>query len=292
MFEGFIAERRLVNGLHINYRRAGSGPPVLLLHGFPQTLAMWAKVAPLMGANFTVVCVDLRGYGDSDKPACAADCSNYSFRAMAEDQLALMRSLGFERYHVVGHDRGGRTGHRMALDHPEALMSLAVLDIVPTIDMFTKVDRRVAATYWHWYFLQQPAPFPETMIEGNPDLFYETCLAGWGATGLGAFDPEMLAEYRRCWRQREAIYGSCADYRAAARVDIELDLADRDRKVTCPALALWGSAGTMHKLFDFRAVWSERCSDLRCQSILGGHFFVDQFPAQTARILIDFVSRS
>jgi haloacetate dehalogenase len=200
MFEGF--ERKVVSvaGIDIAAVVGGSGPPVLMLHGFPQNRAMWARVAPELARAFTVVCADLRGYGDSAKPQCLADCSNYAFRALAADQFGLMRGLGFDRFHIVGHDRGGRTGHRMALDHPDAVLSLTVMDIVPTYAMFMDTNRKVAHAYWHWYFLSQPAPFPERLIGSDPDFFYEACLVGWGATKISDFDPEMLAAYRRCWR--------------------------------------------------------------------------------------------
>jgi haloacetate dehalogenase len=289
VYDGFRRERLRLGEIEINYVTAGSGPPVLLLHGFPQNLAMWAKVAPLLAPSFTVVCADLRGYGDSSKPICAPDKSNYSFRAMAGDQVALMRRLGFPRFHVVGHDRGGRTAHRMALDHPDAILSLAVLDIAPTYAMFMETNRHIGLAYWHWYFLAQPEPFPERLIGADPDFFYETCLAGWGATKLADFDAEMLTEYRRCWRDPAMIHGSCSDYRAAASIDLEHDSADIDRKVACPTLAFWGSEGLMHKLFDMAAAWRKRCSNLATQTLPGGHFFVDHVPQDTARILTDFL---
>lgn len=290
MFDGFTRKQIVCNDVTINCVIGGSGPPVLLLHGFPQSLAMWARVAPKLAERFTVVCADLRGYGDSSKPRCAADRSNYSFRTMAADQVALMRQLGFDRFHVVGHDRGGRTGHRMALDHPDKVLSLAVLDIVPTHAMFMDTNRRVAGAYWHWYFLALPEPFPERLIGKDPDFFYETCLTGWGATRLEDFDAEMLGEYRRCWRMPETIHGSCSDYRAAATIDHEHDEADIDRKVECPVLALWGSAGHMHALFDIGAEWRRRCRSVRAEMLPGGHFFVDQFPDETARLLTDFLA--
>jgi haloacetate dehalogenase len=211
---------------------------------------------------------------------------------MAADQLALMKKLGFERFHAVGHDRGGRTCHRMALDRPDAVISLAVLDIVPTYAMFMDTNRHVAGAYWHWYFLALPEPFPERLIGFDPDYFYETCLVGWGATGLADFDPEMLADYRRCWRDPGMIHGSTSDYRAAATIDLEHDRADIDKKVQCPTLAFWGSAGLMHKFFDLAAEWKKRCADVRPASLHGGHFFVDQFPAETAKILEEFIVSS
>jgi haloacetate dehalogenase len=251
---------------------------------------MWAKVAPILSRKFTVVCGDLRGYGDSSKPKANADSSNYAFRAMAADQVGLMKSLGFGQFHAVGHDRGGRTAHRMALDHPKTVLSLAVLDIVPTYAMFMDTNRQRAKSYWHWYFLSQPAPFPEHMIGKDPDFFFETCLVGWGATRVEDFDAEMLADYRRCWRNPEMIHGSCSDYRAGSTVDLDHDAADLSTKVACPTLAFWGANGLMHKLFDIEAEWRKRCSDVRTASLPGGHFFIDLLPEDTARVLDDFLS--
>jgi haloacetate dehalogenase len=291
MFEGFERKRIAGEGAEIACVVGGSGPPVLLLHGFPQSKAMWAHVAPLLAKDFTVVCADLRGYGDSSKPRVAPDAGNYAFRVMAADQVTMMKRLGFERFHMVGHDRGGRTGHRMALDRPDVVLTLTVIDIVPTWAMFMDTNRRVAGAYWHWYFLSQPDPFPERLIGHDPDLFYETCLAGWGATRLADFDQEMLAEYRRHWHDPGMIHGSCADYRAAAGIDLEHDRADIDRKVACPTLAFYGANGTMAGLFDIPAEWGKRCANLTAAALPGGHFFVDQFPAETARILSDFLKR-
>jgi haloacetate dehalogenase len=228
MFEGF--ERKLVSvaGTQIACTVGGSGPPVLMLHGFPQNLAMWARVAPALAEHFTVVCADLRGYGDSAKPRCLPDRSNYAFRAFANDQVGLMHRLGFERFHVVGHDRGGRTGHRMALDHADAVLSLTVMDIVPTWAMFMDTSRHIAGAYWHWYFLSQPEPFPERLIGNDADFFYETCLLGWGATKIADFDGEMLDAYRRSWRDPAMIRGSWSDDRAAASIDLEQDAVDID----------------------------------------------------------------
>jgi haloacetate dehalogenase len=250
---------------------------------------MWAKVAPVLVRGHTVVCADLRGYGDSSKPKCAPDNANYAFRALANDQVGLMRALGFERFHVIGHDRGGRTAHRMALDHPDAVLSLAVLDIVPTWVMFMETNRHVAGAYWHWYFLSQPEPFPERLISADPDFFYETCLVGWGATKLADFDSEMLAEYRRCWRDGGMIHGSCSDYRAGATIDLDHDGADIDSKVHCPTLVVWGSAGVIQKYFDIAAAWRARCTAVSTATLPGGHFFIDQFPDETAVILEQFL---
>ena len=293
LFEGF--RRGLVDvggGIKINHVIGGEGEPVLLLHGFPQNLSMWARVAPTLAQRSTVICADLRGYGDSSKPEMLSDGSNYSFRAMAADQIALMQSFGFETFHVIGHDRGGRTGHRMALDHPHVVRSLSVLDIVPTYSMFMETTKDVAAAYWHWYFLSLPTPFPEQLISANPDFFYNCCLVGWGATRLQDFEPEMLAEYQRCWRDKDMIRGSCCDYRAALIADLAYDKVDLDRKIACPTLALWGSSGLMHQYFDIGQTWYRRASHLVTRTLPGGHFFVDQFPRETSQILSDFLEKA
>lgn len=289
MFEGFETKRIAVGEVTINCVIGGSGPPVLMLHGFPQNLAMWAGVAPRLAERFTVVCADLRGYGDSDKPKCLPDRSNYSFRAMAEDNVTLMRDLGFGSFHVIGHDRGGRTGHRMALDFPDVVKSLSVLDIVPTHAMFMETNRMVAGAYWHWYFLSQPEPFPEHMIGLDPDFFYETCLLGWGATRVEDFDAEQLADYRRCWRNPDMIHGSCSDYRAAASIDLEHDEESLSSMVQCPTLVFFGDKGTMAECFDIPAAWRKRCRDVQVASLPGGHFFVDVFPAETSDVLLEFL---
>ncbi len=292
MFEGFEHKLVDVDGIRIACTIGGSGPPVLLLHGFPQTRAMWAKVAPQLAESYAVVCSDLRGYGDSDKPQCLPDRSNYSFRTFAADQLGLMRQLGFERFHLIGHDRGGRTGHRLALDHPEALLSLALLDIVPTHLMFTRTNWALAQAYWHWYFLAQPEPLPERLIGADPDFFYESCLVGWGATPLSDFDPEMLAEYRRAWRHPGMIHGSCADYRAAFSQDFAHDDADIDKKVACPTLVLYGASGVMAQLFNIPEEWRKRCSRVMEASLEGGHFFVDHLPNEVSHLLLSFLGGS
>jgi len=288
MFEGFEHRQFNVGGLIVNARVGGSGPPLLLLHGYPQTHAMWGVIAPLLAADFKVIATDLRGYGDSAKPRCEPNNANYAFRAMAEDQIGVMRALGYRRFHVAGHDRGGRTAHRMALDHPSAVASLAVLDIVPTFAMFMETNRLVAGGYWHWYFLSQPEPFPERMIACDPDYFYETCLVGWGKTTIADFDAAQLGHYRRCWRDPAMIHGSCSDYRAAATVDLEHDGADISRKVEAPSLVFWGANGLMANLFDMEAQWRKRISNLSTAILPGGHFFPDQSPIETAAVLRAF----
>ncbi len=291
MFEGFVRKTARIDGIDIAYVVGGEGPPVLLLHGYPQCMALWARVAPQLAERFTVVCADLRGYGDSAKPVCQPDRSTYSFRALAGDQVGLMRHLGFDRFHLVGHDRGARTSHRLALDHPDSVLSLTVMDIVPTHAMFMETNRELAMTYYHWYFLAQPEPFPERLIGNDPDFFFETCLVGWGSAKIGDFDPELLAAYRRAWRDPAMIHGSCSDYRAAATIDLVHDEADLDHKVTCPTLVVYGADGAMARLFDLDAQWRRRCADVTTTSLPGGHFFIDLLPNETAALLLEFLDR-
>ncbi|WP_300029647.1 alpha/beta hydrolase [uncultured Roseobacter sp.] len=288
MFEGFTTEMVDCDGLQVRVTHGGAGPPVLLLHGFPQTHAMWHAVAPFLAKNHTVYAPDLRGYGASGKPPGTAP---YSFRHMAADQRALMRHFGETEVHVVGHDRGGRVAHRLALDAPELVRTLTVMDIVPTHLLLDELTRQVAAAYYHWFFLAQPAPFPETMIAHDPDAYFESCLLGWGAAHLSDFDPEALTAYRAAWRDPEAIRGMCADYRAALQVDFDLDAADLERRVDCPALVLYGADGAMAKAYDIPSTWQDRLSDMSHRAVPGGHFFVDQYPEQTTQELLGFLER-
>lgn len=262
---------------------AGSGPPVLLLHGYPQTLAMWHQVAPELARAQTVVAADLRGYGDST----AAEDDDYSFRAMAGDQVEAMRSLGFDRFDVVGHDRGARVAHRLALDHPDALDRVAVLDSVPPRHVLANVTRELPSRYFHWFFLNQPADLPERLIAGDPTYYLHRALGGLG-TGLAAFVPEALAEYERCF-DATTIHAICADYRAAIGVDQEHDEADRDRRIDHPLLALWGSRSVVGALHDPPAVWAEYATDVRGSAIGAGHFLVEERPAETLRELSAFL---
>jgi haloacetate dehalogenase len=271
----------------IAYAKGGQGAPVLLLHGFPQTRAMWTPVARDLVKHFTVITADLRGYGASFKPE---GTENYSFRQMAGDQLALMRHLGFETFHLVGHDRGGRTAHRLALDAPEAVQSLTVMDIVPTHLLLDDLHFKVAKAYYHWFFLAQPYPFPETMIGHDPDAYYQSCLVGWGAGKLSDFDADLLEAYRAAWRDPDTIRGMCADYRAALEIDFDLDAKDLGRKLTCPSLVMYGADGAMDKAYDVGATWADRLSDMKVQPMKGGHFFVDEHPQQTTDALLSFLT--
>ena len=289
MFEGFERRRVETPGAEIELVGGGDGPPVLLLHGYPQTQAMWHLVAPRLAEEFTVVATDLRGYGDSSKPFGDEDHSTYSKRAMAEDQVAVMEALGFDSFAVVGHDRGGRVGHRMALDYSDSVTKLAVLDIVPTRHVFGTVGKDLATAYYHWFFFIQPYDLPETLIGANPWYYLKQKLGGWG-TSLETFALTALAEYERCF-DTATIHASCEDYRAAASIDLVHDEADLDegRKVECPLLALWGGRGVMERIYDVEAVWREYANDVTGKPLDAGHFLAEERPKETARELRSFL---
>ena len=283
MFEGFELLTVDTGEAVIRARRGGSGPPLLLLHGHPQTHAMWHRVAPLLAGTFTVVAADLRGYGDSSKPPSAPDHEPYSKRAMARDQVALMRRLGFERFGVAGHDRGGRVAYRMALDHPERVARLAVLDILPTWEHFRRADMAFALGYWHWFFLAQPHDLPERLIGADPDWY---CLRG----RRHLFAPEALAEYLRCFRDPATRHAICEDYRAGATFDFALDAADREAgcRVACPVLALWAGRNELDRWYDVLAVWRDWAGDVRGRALDCGHYLPEEAPEETAAELRAF----
>lgn len=289
MFEGF-EQRRVPSGeLTINARIGGAGPPLLLLHGYPQTHAMWHRVAPALAERFTVVCADLRGYGDSDKPSGDPAHETYCKRTCARDMVGLMAALGFERFMLAGHDRGGRVAHRLALDHPECLERLAVLDIVPTRTIFRATDQAIVTGYYHWFFLIQGGDLPERLIGAEPLFFLHWMLGRWG-TGLAAFAPEALVEYERCIRDPAMVHASCEDYRAAATIDLEHDEADlATRRIERPLLALWGRHGLMERHFDVLASWRERASgEVTGRALDCGHFLAEERPDETAQELMTF----
>ncbi|MDP8925920.1 MAG: alpha/beta hydrolase [Actinomycetota bacterium] len=288
MFEGFERIQIETRGATINAVRGGEGPPVLLLHGYPQTLAMWHLIAPRLTASFTVVATDLRGYGDSSKPEGREEHVGYSKRAMAADQVEVMRTLGFDSFAAVGHDRGGRVAHRMALDHPQSVTRLAVLDIVPTRHVFETADKELAMAYYHWFFLSQPYDLPERLIGADPDYYLRKKLGGWG-TGFDSFASEAYAEYERCFRDPRTIHASCEDYRAAATIDLEHDGVDRDRKVGCPLLALWGEQGVVERLYDVLGVWRGYASEVRGRALPCGHYLAEERPEETAEELVTFL---
>lgn len=288
MFEGFEHRRIDAAGVTINLRLGGDGPPLLLLHGYPQTHAMWHRVAPALTRHFTVVCADLRGYGESDKLPGDPEHAAYSKRAMAEDQLRVMARLGFERFAAVGHDRGARVVHRMCLDHGERVTRAAVLDIAPTHAMFARMDKNIAMGYWHWLFLAQPFDLPERMIGADPVGFLEGRLARWSG-GLGYFDAQALDHYRRSF-DAAAIHASCEDYRAAATIDLEHDGADRGRKVDCPLLVLWGGRGLVARWFDMLGIWRDYAHDVTGFALDARHFLAEERPQETAEALLEFLA--
>ena len=286
MFEGFAAERVRTSGAEINLVRGGQGPPLLLLHGYPQTHVMWHRVAPLLAREFTVVAPDLRGYGDSSRPAPDAEHRAHSKRAMAQDQVEVMAALGFPRFGVAGHDRGGRVAYRMALDHPERVARLAVLDIVPTGDTWLRMDHRAARNSFHWLLLCQPHDLPERLIGADPEYFLRHLLARW-AEDVTRLRPEAVAEYVRCFRDPAVIRATCEDYRAGASVDFALDEADRGkRRIACPVLALWAERAGGRP--DVLAAWRGWASDVRGHGIAAGHFLAEEAPGETLAALREF----
>jgi haloacetate dehalogenase len=290
MFEGFSTRTVAAEGADIHLRLGGDGPPLLLLHGYPQTSAMWHRVAPGLARRFTVVAADLRGYGGSARPPSDPAHLAYSKRAMGADMVQVMAELGFDAFAVAGHDRGGRVGYRMALDQPAVVARLAVLDIVPTHVMWQRMDARFAMATYHWLFLAQPDGLPETMIGADPGWWVRESLRRWAADP-GAFAPEAVEEYVRCFSDPAAIHASCEDYRAGATVDDEHDAADLwRRRIACPVLALWGEAGIARRAEDPLAAWRPWCDNLRGHGVPGGHFLPEETPAETLAALEAFFS--
>jgi len=287
--EMFSSEARTIDGIRIAFRRAGHGPALLLLHGYPQTNMMWHKIAPALAAHFTVIAADLRGYGDSSTPDSDAEHSPYSKRAMAADMVRLMSDLGHERFMVAGHDRGGRVAHRMARDHANRVKRLAVLDIAPTAAMYGQTDMRFATAYYHWFFLIQPAPLPERMISADPEFFLRSKCGQWGRTE-GAITDEAFAEYLRCFQRPETVHAMCEDYRAAAGIDLIHDAADADIPLTMPLLALWGVDGFVGTNYDVLAEWRQVAKDVSGHGVPGGHYLPEEAPDETLAALVTFFS--
>ena len=268
------------SGATIRLRHAGKGPGLLLLHGNPLTHVAWHKIAPRLAEHFHVVAADLRGYGDSSAPEELPDSSNYSFRAMAQDQVEVMQAFGHEKFFVAGHDRGGRTTHRMCLDHGDKVLKAAIIDIVPTLDMWAAMDKEAAIGGWHWPFMAQPQGFPETFFNAvDPDWFMRKKLLKL-TKDLNHIPPEIWSEYVRCFNEK-TIRGSCADYRAAATIDCELDTADLHRKLQMPILALWGNNSSVGKRFaDPIAIWRERAENVVGEALPSGHYVNEEAPEQ------------
>ncbi|GJD99023.1 alpha/beta fold hydrolase [Methylobacterium isbiliense] len=286
--DGFALRDIAANGVRIRAACGGAGPPLLLLHGHPQTHATWHAVAPPLASRFSVVAMDLRGYGDSDKPEGGDRHVNYAKRTMAADAVAVMRALGHERFAVVGHDRGGRVAHRMALDHPQAVTRLAVLDIAPTATMYARTDKAFATAYFWWFFLIQPAPLPERLIGADPEFFLRTHVEGQSKTP-GVPGPDLFAEYLRVYRDPATRHAICEDYRAAATIDLEHDAADADRRVEAPLLALWGAKGTVGRTYDVLATWREKATDVSGHALDCGHTLQEERPDLVLAALADFL---
>ncbi len=285
MFEGFTDSFVDIDYMKIRVRHGGDGPPLLLLHGNPQTSAMWRHVAPILAETHTVFCPDLRGYGFTDKPPAGERSSNYCKRLMAQDMILMMEEFHFTTFDLCGHDRGGRVAHRMAWDHPECVRRLAVLDIAPTREMYANTTREFARDYWHWFFMIQPHPMPEDMMGADPDRFWKAKCGIQGGTE-GIFG-EALPEYLEAFRNPETIRATCDDYRAAVGIDIEHD--DREtEKMTVPLLCLWGSKGAIEKHFDPLALWRLRAADVRGWSLPCGHYMAEEMPNQITAALQSF----
>ena len=280
LFPDFASERiTTAEGVEIHAVIGGRGPPLLLLHGHPQTHSIWHRVAPTLARQFTVVAADLRGYGDSSKPPGGADHARYSKREMAGDMVALMRTMGHERFDIVAHDRGARVAHRLAMDHPAGVRRLVMLDIAPTLDMYALTNDEFARAYWHWFFLIQPSPLPERLIDADPAAYVRDVM-GRRSAGLRPFDPRALAEYQRCMALPGAAHAICEDYRAAAGIDLEHDRADRAQgwRQTTPLLALWGAEGVVQRCFDPLALWQRIAIDVQGETLACGHYIPEEAP--------------
>jgi haloacetate dehalogenase len=288
MFEEFQLTAIDTGETTIRARHGGSGPPLLLLHGIPETHVMWHKIAPALARDFTVVATDLRGYGDSGKPPSAPDHAPYAMRALARDQVEVMRQLGFTRFCVAGHDRGARCAYRLALDHPERVRKLAVLDIIPTSEAFRRADAAFALDYWIWSFLAAPADLPERLIAADPQALLDHMLDGWSAVPA-AFPADVRAEYLRTFRDPATLHAICEEYRAAATLDRQHDEADRGKRyIGCPVLALWSGRGVVAAWYDPLAIWREWANDVRGHALDCGHFLPEEAPDETYTALRDF----
>ena len=294
-FPGFKREQIKTTGATINVVHGGKGPPLLLLHGIPETHAMWRVVAPALAQDFTLVMADLRGYGDSSKPPGGADHFGYSKRAMAQDGVDVMAHLGFPKFALVGHDRGGRVAHRLALDHPDVLTRMVIVDIVPTYKCYQTINQDFATVFFHWFMLVQPTPLPETMLGNSAELFLKTMLFRLGGEAPGNDIPRWVDraaydDYLRCFRDPAAIAALCEDYRAAASIDLQHDAADLDKKIQCPLLVLWSEKGPFHRMYDVLATWRERAADVRGKALPAGHFLPEQIPDRFLAEIQPFLS--
>ena len=294
-FDGFARRRVAASGAEISLVTGGEGPPLLLLHGFPETHLMWHRVAPALAERFTVVAPDLRGYGDSGKPQNTGgqgggDHAAYSKRAMAQDMVEVMEALGHRRFRLAAHDRGARVAHRLALDHPDRVEKLCLMDIVPSSVVYGTVTKQVATAYWHWFFLIQPQPLPEHYIGLDPEFLVRAALRGL-SPGAEPVPDAVLADYCRCFRDPATIHAVCEDYRAGATIDLAHEAEDEaaGRRIACPTLFLWGSRGLVGRAYDPLAVWGRICTDLRGEALDCGHFLPEERPAEVLRALEGFL---
>lgn len=290
MLEHFTQGRIAVNGTDIAYRIAGQGEPLLLLHGHPQTQAIWHKVAPYLTSQYTVVLADLRGYGDSGKPEPDADHYLYSKREMAQDQYELMLALGFKQFSVIAHDRGARVAHRLALDHPQAVKRMVLMDIAPTLSMYQQTNEEFARAYWHWFFLIRPAPLPEALISHDADLYLRSVM-GSRSAGMQPFTDEAYADYLRCLQLDGTARGICEDYRASASIDLQHDQIDLEasRKVQCPLLILWGEQGTVGKCFKPLEEWAKVAEQVTGEALPCGHYIAEEQPELLLEKVLPFL---
>lgn len=290
MFAGFVKDQRHVNGVDISYRIKGNGPGLLLLHGHPQTHVIWHKIAEQLAEHFTVIAADLRGYGDSSRPPADEAHLNYSKREMARDGVQLMKALGFEQFSILAHDRGARVAHRLALDHPAVVQRMVLLDIAPTLAMYSQTNEAFARAYWHWFFLIRPAPLPETLIEADPEGYLRSVM-GSRSAGLAPFTDEAFKEYRRCLERPGSARGICEDYRASAGIDLEHDRADlaAGRHLTLPLLVLWGAEGTVGRCFDPLKEWQQVATDVRGKALPAGHYLAEEVPELLLAEALDFL---
>jgi haloacetate dehalogenase len=295
-FKGFQTEeiKTSETTIHTVYGGNRNGPPLLLLHGIPETHVLWRKVAPALAQDYFLVMTDLRGYGDSGKPAGGGDHFAYSKRAMAQDQVEVMKHLGFEKFSLVGHDRGGRAAHRLALDHPEVLNRLVILDIVPTYLLYQNITQEFATIFYHWFLLVQPPPFPETMVANSAEYFLKCTLLWLGGNKITDplpdwIAPEVFQEYFRTFRSPETIHAICEDYRAAASIDLAHDKADLDKKIQCPLLVLWSEKGPFHRMYNVLQTWRDRTVTAQGKAMPTGHFIPEQMPEEFTQELKAFL---
>jgi haloacetate dehalogenase len=288
LLDGFENKRISTRGTEINLKVAGTGPPLLLLHGYPQTHVIWHKIAPELAKTHTVVVPDLRGYGDSGKPPSDSTHVAYSKRVMADDQVEVMDTLGFNKFSVVGHDRGGRVAHRMVRDYSDRIDKIVVLDIAPTATMYGTTDMKFATAYYHWFFLIQPYDLPERMIGADPRYYLMKKIEAWGRTD-GAITDDAFAEYLRCFSDSETIHATCEDYRASATIDLEHDLVNAGQKIDNPLLVLWGQDGFVGKTYDVLATWRQLASNVSGHSVPGGHYVPEEAPQETLSALKTFL---